>query len=204
MVKGFSERERIHIRKLLIEKGKELFGLYGLKKTSISELTEAVGIAQGSFYLFFDSKEELYFDVLSVEEQVIKSKLFASQPHLLSGRVSKKDFAQFLLKAVELIENNPFMKTMFIGDDYDMLIRKLPKEKMQEHIQNDHRQLEPLVKYWQEHKMMVQKKPEVIGGIFRTFIMMMLHKKEIGEDIHRETMQCLAECIAEGLIIERK
>ena len=52
MARGFTEREKEIIRNDLINTGRELFGTYGLKKTSIEDLTKAVGIAQGSFYTF--------------------------------------------------------------------------------------------------------------------------------------------------------
>ena len=35
-----------------------------MKKTSVDQLTKAVGIAKGSFYKFFESKEMLFFAVL--------------------------------------------------------------------------------------------------------------------------------------------
>ena len=72
MARGFTERERDIIRNDLIETGRELFGTYGLKKTSIEDLTTGVGIAQGSFYTFFKSKEELYLEVIDREGELIK------------------------------------------------------------------------------------------------------------------------------------
>ena len=35
-----------------------------MRKTSVEQLTEAVGISKGSFYKFFESKELLFFTVL--------------------------------------------------------------------------------------------------------------------------------------------
>ncbi len=75
MPRGFSDKEKIMIQESLMENGKRLFSSYGLKKTSISDITRAAGIAQGSFYNFFDSKEELYFEILEAEEQTMKEKL---------------------------------------------------------------------------------------------------------------------------------
>ena len=60
MPKAFSEEEKARIRERLLEAGRKRFTRYGLKKTTIEELAGAARIAKGSFYLFFDSKEELY------------------------------------------------------------------------------------------------------------------------------------------------
>src|SRR5215208_3064924 len=64
MPKGFSDREKELIRTNLLEKGKIYFGTYGLKKTNVEDLTSAVGISKGAFYLFYNSKEELFFELL--------------------------------------------------------------------------------------------------------------------------------------------
>src|SRR5690625_5412597 len=64
------------IRNSLIEQGKFLFSKYGFQKTSIREITKDVGIAQGTFYSFFKSKEELYFVILESEEKGIREQLF--------------------------------------------------------------------------------------------------------------------------------
>ena len=68
MSRSFSDQEKNMIRTVLLEKGRELFARHGLKKTAVGELTAAAGIAQGSFYVFFNSKEELYFEILEMEE----------------------------------------------------------------------------------------------------------------------------------------
>jgi NADH:ubiquinone oxidoreductase subunit E len=52
-IREFTEKERNRIRNQLIERGRECFSKFGIKKTSIEELTKAAGIAKGSFYSFF-------------------------------------------------------------------------------------------------------------------------------------------------------
>jgi len=79
MARGFTDREREIIRNDLVATGRELFGTFGLKKTSIEDLTKAVGIAQGSFYTFFNSKEELYLEVMDREGEAIKQKLLKEE-----------------------------------------------------------------------------------------------------------------------------
>ncbi|NIR71626.1 MAG: TetR family transcriptional regulator [Aliifodinibius sp.] len=69
MPKIFSEEERKTILETLVEKGKELFTLHGLKKTNVEDFTQAAGIAKGTFYAFFASKEDLCFAILEREEQ---------------------------------------------------------------------------------------------------------------------------------------
>jgi len=64
MPKGFSNEEKNVIREKLIDAGKEMFGHYGFKKVSIDEVVRHVKISKGTFYLFFDSKESYFMEVL--------------------------------------------------------------------------------------------------------------------------------------------
>ena len=57
-----------------------------LKKTSVDQLTKAVGIAKGSFYKFYESKEILFFAVLEdihaelygVADQVLETLVYGT------------------------------------------------------------------------------------------------------------------------------
>jgi AcrR family transcriptional regulator len=66
-MKGFSDERRTHIRRELLEEGRKLFTRYGLRKTTMADLTGPVDIAPSTFYQFFDSKEELYIKILERE-----------------------------------------------------------------------------------------------------------------------------------------
>ena len=46
-----------------MREGEKLFERYGYRKVSIDEIVEAAGIAKGTFYLYFDSKDVLYHEI---------------------------------------------------------------------------------------------------------------------------------------------
>ena len=68
MPKAFSEHEKETIRAQLREKARKLFEKQGLKKTTVDELAQAAGISKGAFYLFYESKEELFLEILEALE----------------------------------------------------------------------------------------------------------------------------------------
>ena len=72
MPRSFNDQEITQIRADLMDAGKELFTVPGLKKTSIDDLVQKVRIAKGSFYKFFPSKEILYLEILEQEEKNIR------------------------------------------------------------------------------------------------------------------------------------
>ena len=63
MGKAFSEEEKELIHDRLREVGLKLFAERGIKKLSIKEITQEVGIAQGGFYTFYKSKEDFAMDL---------------------------------------------------------------------------------------------------------------------------------------------
>lgn len=57
---SLSEEQRESQRKKILAKGKELMLQYGIKKTTVDDIVNACGIAKGTFYLYFSSKEDFF------------------------------------------------------------------------------------------------------------------------------------------------
>lgn len=49
----------------LVEAGRRLFGTLGLYESKVEDLTRSAGIAKGTFYQYFDSKEDLILAVVA-------------------------------------------------------------------------------------------------------------------------------------------
>jgi|AntRauTorcE11897_2_1112592.scaffolds.fasta_scaffold64493_1 AcrR family transcriptional regulator len=200
MPRGFTEKEKKKIKELLINEGERLFARYGLKKTSIKDLTNAVGIAQGSFYKFFSSKEVLYFEIIEQNEKEIKYKLLSED--IQKGEINKKIFREFLKKAMKLIEEYPLIKNMYNSDEYQQMLSKLPKDKINEHINDDTDTLAPLLKSWQKKGSIKNYDIDAISGLLRALFLLTLHKKEIGEKQFDKTIDLFINLISDGLIKE--
>ena len=54
---AFTDEQNEQIRNDLIRAAQRCGITIGMRKTSVEQLTEAVGISKGSFYKFFESKE---------------------------------------------------------------------------------------------------------------------------------------------------
>ena len=200
MPRPFNEEEKTQIRAKLLTEGKDLFIRFGLKKTGIAELTEAAGISQGAFYLFFNSKEELYFAILEQEEQVIRERflkwLGKAEP------LNRSKFREFLRLALQVLEENPLLRRLWLEKEFDDLLNKLPSSLMEQHTTRDTEVLEPLIKHWQEAGYMVEGSPEVIAGVIRALFLLPLHYQEIGEDLFPEVLDKYINFISNGLIKE--
>ena len=57
--------------------GKELFSSKGFKDTNISDITKMCGIAVGTFYNYYASKEKLFIEIYLRENEELKRSMMA-------------------------------------------------------------------------------------------------------------------------------
>lgn len=62
------------VRMAIIDKALELFSTNQYENTKISDITQALNMGNGTFYRYFDSKEELFFDCLDRLPKVLVPK----------------------------------------------------------------------------------------------------------------------------------
>ena len=65
----FTEEQREELRIIMLEAGFPLIKEYGVTHTTISRITEAAGIAKGTFYHFWKNKEEYLADLIQYHRQ---------------------------------------------------------------------------------------------------------------------------------------
>ena len=124
MPRSFTEREKEKIKRSLQETCKQSWTQYGYKKTSVDELCKQVGISKGAFYLFFESKEALFCEVLcSVQEQICNMASEVMEQHKDKYGVAE---------ALKLIYRE-YDKNNFLYDsnsmDFIILMNKLSEEQ---------------------------------------------------------------------------
>lgn len=61
---GRRERRKVVTRQELVEAGRRLFGTVGLYESKVEDITRSAGIAKGTFYQYFSSKEALILAVV--------------------------------------------------------------------------------------------------------------------------------------------
>lgn len=65
MPKTFTSEERENIRRNLRDAARGLLRDLGVRKTTVDEIVKRAGVAKGTFYLFYQSKESLFLDLIS-------------------------------------------------------------------------------------------------------------------------------------------
>ena len=193
MPKSFSDSERAHIKHRLIEEAKQCLVQYGVRKTTVDELVKRVNIPKGTFYLFYDSKELLFFDVISQFHDAIQERLFSEIKSLNEDLVPRK-LTQLILDLYKLVEGSFLLKLMTNGE-MEMLIMKLPPEIATQHAEDDDFSVEQLVSLVPNMK---SDNIKVFSAALRGIFLAMLHKHEIGEEVFEDALRIMIN----GIVIQ--
>ncbi len=202
MTRSFNDDEKQFIYTALIDQGKELFSQFGFKKTSILEITKRTGIAQGTFYNFFASKEELYFVILEQEEKKLKEQL--AQIEIFEEEQPKEVIKHILKKMIQMIEKNPLIRDLYFGSSMEKLTRKLSPDLLEEHFQKDSKSLLFFIQKLEAAGFVVEQESEVIAGVLRSLFILTLHQKEIGTKVYPQTIELFIDVIVDGIIKEER
>lgn len=199
MPRGFSEREKERIRGGLIEQGEAFLTTYGIRKTSIEDLTRAVGISKGAFYLFYASKEELYFEVLGRWEDEYHDDLLgaAVRPGVAPGQ----QVTGFLKRAFSVWRTHPLF-THFDREEYEHLLRKLPEETVEANLRKDEVFVGELLGRWRDHGVTIDCEPDVFLGLMRALFFIGLHEQDLGRGTYPEVIELFIESIAQRIVQE--
>ncbi|WP_247004214.1 TetR/AcrR family transcriptional regulator [Halosolutus gelatinilyticus] len=105
-MRGFSDEERDEIRDELVETARRLFEVHGFQKTTVEDVTEPVGIAESTFYRFFDTKSELYTEVLIRENEQLMD---AIEGEVATANDPEEKLRRFLQTWAREFEERPLL-----------------------------------------------------------------------------------------------
>jgi AcrR family transcriptional regulator len=197
MGRAFTEEEKIKIKTILLDKGRALFARKGLKNTSVEELTRVSGISLGSFYAFYDSKEELFFDILEAEEKKISETI---EKQLFSFEMTRENFKKILLKIIDLITGNPLLVMLMNVKAYQGLISKISEDKYQRHLNQEYLFTEKVISRFLENKGMRNVRPDILSSLLHALFLLQLHKDEIGNKVFPDMFELLIDALSDTLV----
>lgn len=187
MPKSYSEQEREYIRKRLKEEAAKCLAKYGVRRTTVDEIVKRVNIPKGTFYLFYKSKELLLFEVIQEQQENVNRELYQAISDMADRDFSAEKLTDVIFEFYKMTEKMPILKLLDIGE-VELLARKLPREIVEEHFQDDTDTIEKMF-------MLLPVKKEVdikvISAAFHAIYFATLHKAEIGEEQYDEALRAL-------------
>jgi AcrR family transcriptional regulator len=201
MARGFTDEERQRLRAELLATARTLFTRYGLKKTTLRELTDPLGIAKSSFYLFFDSKEALYWQLLLEEAPAVEAKIRAAVARAGDTRTA----VEALLRATvdETESNDLYRRLLDHPAELERVLRRLPPEATDAKAQGSLALILAYVRDWQADGHLIEAPRQVVASALRAVTLLTLHREEIGPALYPAVMDLLIRVVADGLTDSR-
>jgi AcrR family transcriptional regulator len=194
MAKGFTENEKKVIQDRLLNVAELCWGKYGIKKTTVDEIVRMAGISKGAFYLFYQSKELLFLDVLIRIDKRTKDSMLKA---LIASKASKESKKQSFINGIKQmfleVQKTPWMLNLQNGD-YDLLIQKLPEETVKEHLANDESEMSLIL-----NSIDINCDTSFVSSVMKAIFFTQLHKNEIGEEQYEEVIQFFIESLADRI-----
>ena len=187
MPKRYSEEERAYIRKRLKEEAVSCMGQFGIRRTTVDEIVKRVNIPKGTFYLFYKSKELLLFDVIQEQHEWINQKLYQEISRFSHEPFSVEKLTDVIFEFYKMTEEMPMFQLMD-SQEIELLVRKLPREVVEAHLQDDTDSIQKLFSFLPVKKEVDIK---VVSAAFHAIYYATLHKDEIGEDGYDEALRML-------------
>ncbi len=192
MPKGFSDSEKELITRRLLDQGYRLFSAYGLKKTNVEEIARAAGISKGAFYIFYESKEDLFMSVIEQTEARLRQEILAAIDR--PGPSPRARLFSVLKEAFALLQSMP-MLSFFTGGDFDLLLRRLPPGRMQTHLASDSGFIDTLVARCQNAGIPIRVPSSQIVTLIYPLVIALLHETALGQKAFTGSIDQLLELV---------
>lgn len=197
MPKTFTDNEREYIKKRLMEEAQDCLKLYGIRKTTVDELVRRVNIPKGTFYLFYESKELLFYEVLCSFHDELHAGL-RHQLEALAEPVSADQVTELVLGLYKKIEKS-FLYKFITSGDLELLMRKLPPEVARAHAEKDDFSIEQLISM---APGINNDNIKTFSAAMRAIFLSMLHKHEIGEEVFEDALRLMIRGVVRQMFEE--
>ncbi|WP_017416574.1 TetR/AcrR family transcriptional regulator [Clostridium tunisiense] len=193
----FTEAEKEKIKLEIMDIAHQCFIAKGLKNTSIEEITSAVSIAKSSFYVFFESKEMLYLKLLEHEGQEIEKKVW---PKVKKAKDVPSAIKIYLHAMALELESKVLTQRLITNlEEYNLVARKVDQKYT---ATNTLRSIVPLMEFIKKNKELknlINEEVEVIAGVIRATLAMVIHKRDASEETYPKIQEILFNAVANEL-----
>lgn len=192
----FSEEERERIRQQMLEAGFPLLKEYGMTHTSISKITEAAGIAVGTFYKFWKNKEAYMAELISYHAHKMMPGLIGAEAIAGKRKLGREDAARYLRAVVD--ENISIYPHMTLEDEAGLLratnafVPDLAKESAV---------AESLLQYLDHVRADVNL--GLVANLTKVLVLTAESREELHESAYRETLEVQIDTIL-NLVFEEE
>jgi len=182
----------------LLKCAKELFTTLGYKNTNISKITKMAGMATGTFYNYFESKDSIFMEIYieengKLKEEILKEVDLDANPMEVMHILSKLNYQGMM--------NNPILRHWYDKETFNKIEQSFKTSNGLDNLDFMYNDFIKIIEYWQENnKIRKDIKSDMIMAIFNALINVDLHKEEIGIKYFPDMMDYLSQFVMDGLM----
>ena len=170
----------------------------GFKSTSIEDITSSVGIAKSSFYIFCESKEMLYMELLAREGEQIEKQVW---PEVMAAKDIYTAIKTYLNKmSMELESKILTQRLIYDLEEYNIVSRKLNPQYIGSESLRSIVPLMEFIKSRQDSKEIIDEDPSVIAGVLRAALLIGSQKRDLQQYNYVRVRDLLFEAVANQII----
>lgn len=184
-------------KQLIHDRAKELFIEKGFKDTNVAEITRKAGVAVGTFYLSYPSKEKLFMEIFIEENNALKQRCldaldFSQSPQAITGRMLQLN--------LEGMRENPILRQWYQPGVSQKLEQLFREENAVGSLSFLYDAFLVVVERWQaEGKIRRDIDSRMIMMVFAAIANADTHKDEIGFEYFPELLHVMGDLVLRGL-----
>ncbi|GHU62437.1 hypothetical protein AGMMS49983_03860 [Clostridia bacterium] len=195
MPKHFSAEERDSIKADLIEAGKKMFAKYGFSKTTIEDITQEAQIGKGTFYLFFETKGDIFVEIYT-EEWLKANALMQAKYMNKKGKLGDL-ILEYIYDNKKYLAESPLLFSIYDQAALNAVSDKGAHARLAKFNTLSNEKVEMIVNSWMEaNQVNAALSPKVITGMMTCISYLNFHRDAIRGVDFDEIVKYLTEGIS--------
>ena len=192
-MKGDEVSKDINIEKRLIKSAIKLFTDRGYKKTKVIDITEEADVGTGTFYNYFDSKDDIFLEIYLMKHDEMKKEMTKLISENKEAILIVEDILRTFLKRMK---EDPILRMFLDKDTHHKYRKNYDATRKKDKFEYAYEIFLPYFNQW-------QKKGEINSEVdlrtliasFDALFYVELYKNDIGNQYFPEVIDFLVESI---------
>ena len=181
--RAVSDEDKSQRRDEIMAAAKEVFARKGFHETTIADIAKEAGLAYGSVYWYFDSKDELFHALMAVEESALRNHVAAALAALgvPAENVGQEAPLRAAVEAtLEYFESDKATVKLLLGDRYAL------GERFEKHLGGIYERfiddIESFIVAAQERGEVVAAPPRMVAYTLAALVGQLAHRRLSTDD----------------------
>jgi AcrR family transcriptional regulator len=175
--KAFTAKDKAAIRAALMLKGLAHFERVGVRKARVEDICREVGIAKGSFYAFFASKEALFMTLADERDIKHKADMRAYLMEMQAGREAiVGGFFDFLMQR---IDSDTVLRIVRDTGELSHLGRTIPPDMIAENARRDKEFMVEVAALLRDRHGVAHADPQTLQGLLSLMLSLSMQREMI-------------------------